>query len=162
MKKGAALAVCLSLTGGSSAVDISTAPLTASPSDDTYLVAPSSPTAYQLRQMRRQSPRRGTLTQLEALQRKTRGRMEREIKKAAPNPNVRSPTASPMPANAPTLPALPIPPPKPTGAERFFAGAAKVMTRTWNGNIFVWLPAISTDPNAGPTYGVLPVGSSGP
>jgi len=31
------------------------------------------------------------------------------------------------------------------------------MTKSWNGNIFVWLPAISTDPNGGPTYGVLPV-----
>jgi len=31
------------------------------------------------------------------------------------------------------------------------------MTKSWNGNIFVWLPAISTDPNAGPTFGILPV-----
>src|ERR1019366_6848298 len=157
MKRLGALAVCLALSGSSSAVDISTAPLTASPSDDAYLGAPSSPTAYQLRQMRRQSPRRRTLRQLEAMPRKIRRKIEREIKKTAPNPNVRSPTASPMPANSPEMPTLPVPPPKPTGTERFFAGAAKVMTRSWNGNIFVWLPAISTDPNAGPTYGVLPV-----
>jgi outer membrane protein assembly factor BamA len=31
------------------------------------------------------------------------------------------------------------------------------MTKTWGPNIFVWLPAVSTDPNAGPTGGVLPV-----
>jgi len=31
------------------------------------------------------------------------------------------------------------------------------MTATWDNNIFVWLPAISTDPNSGPTYGILPV-----
>lgn len=31
------------------------------------------------------------------------------------------------------------------------------MTRSWRGNVFVWLPAISTDPNTGPTYGLMPV-----
>jgi hypothetical protein len=62
-----------------------------------------------------------------------------------------------MPASAPPLPVLPPSPPQATGAERFFAGAATVMTKSWNGNIFVWLPAVSTDPNGGPTYGVLPV-----
>jgi outer membrane protein assembly factor BamA len=31
------------------------------------------------------------------------------------------------------------------------------MTKSWRGNIFVWLPAISTDPNTGPTYGLMPV-----
>jgi len=44
-----------------------------------------------------------------------------------------------------------------SAVDRFFAAAAKVMTKTWGSNIFVWLPAISTDPNAGPTFGILPV-----
>lgn len=63
-----------------------------------------------------------------------------------------------MPANSPAMPSLPAPQAPPaTGIERFFRAAAKVMTRSWKENIFVWLPAISTDPNAGPTVGVLPV-----
>ena len=45
----------------------------------------------------------------------------------------------------------------PTGTERFLKAAAKIMTTTWDNNIFVWLPAISTDPNTGPTIGILPV-----
>ena len=134
-----------------------TSALTEQPTDQGYVVIPSSPTPYQLRQMRRQRPRKPFERRLREMPRK----IQRKIKKTAPNPLVRSPQGSPMPANSPAIPALtaistttatPA-----TGAERFFAGAAKVMTKSWNGNIFVWLPAISTDPNAGPTYGVLPV-----
>jgi outer membrane protein assembly factor BamA len=61
-----------------------------------------------------------------------------------------------MPGISPTAPQLPPPPPQPSATERFLRGAAKIMTTTWNSNIFVWLPAISTDPNSGPTYGLLP------
>jgi hypothetical protein len=86
-----------------------------------------------------------------------RQKIQREIKKTSPNPRVQPPQSSPMPASAPQLPVLPPSPSQATPAERFFAGAAKVMTKSWNGNIFVWLPAISTDPNTGPTYGVMPV-----
>ncbi len=84
-------------------------------------------------------------------------------KYGTPNPNVHAPSPSPMPTPPPTVPKVekPVPPPayaKPLPlSERFLRGAAKVMTTSWNGNIFVWLPAISTDPNAGPTYGILPV-----
>src|SRR5258708_6807095 len=76
-----------------------------------------------------------------------------------PNPKFQPPHAQSMPAHAPKAPVLIIPeaPPQPTGTERFFRGAAKIMTTTWNENIFVWLPAFSTDPNGGPTYGILPV-----
>jgi len=153
MKKGVASAVCLLLARGAWGVDISTAPLTGSSSDDSYLVAPSTPTPYQLRQMRKQRPLKPPIRQF----RKMRQQIQRRIKKTSPNPRVQAPEFSPMPASPPTLPMLPPSPPQGTAAERFFAGAAKVMTRSWNGNIFVWLPAISTDPNAGPTYGVLPV-----
>jgi len=57
------------------------------------------------------------------------------------------------------MPAAPTPPPQPpkSKADRFFAAAAKVMTKSWGQNLFVWLPAISTDPNAGPTFGLMPV-----
>lgn len=157
MRKGVALAVCLSVTGGAWGVEISTAPLTGQPSDEMYLVAPSSPTAYQLKQMRRHNPRRRALRRLQAMPLQIQRKITHEIKKTSPNPNVRAPAASPMPANAPSIQPLPAQPQMATPAERFFAGAAKVMTRSWNGNIFVWLPAVSTDPNAGPTYGVLPV-----
>jgi hypothetical protein len=63
-----------------------------------------------------------------------------------------------MPAQAPAMPTAPQPaaPPK-SGADRFFNGAAKIMTKSWGPNLFVWLPAISTDPNAGPTIGIMPV-----
>jgi len=134
-------------------VDISTSPLANQNREADYVVAPSTPTPYQLRQMRRQRPRRLPIRQL----RKIRQQIQRRIKKTSPNPRVQSPESSPMPASPPPLPTLPPLSPQATGAERFFAGAAKVMTKSWNGNIFVWLPAISTDPNAGPTYGVLPV-----
>jgi len=36
-------------------------------------------------------------------------------------------------------------------------GAALVMTKSWKGNLWVWLPAIATDPNSGPTEGIMPV-----
>jgi hypothetical protein len=76
-----------------------------------------------------------------------------------PHPGFQSPHEHPMPAQAPKAPTLiiPTPAPQPSGAERFFSGVAKVMTTTWNNNIFVWLPAFSTDPNTGPKYGLLPV-----
>src|SRR5262249_28720516 len=70
------------------------------------------------------------------------------------------PRAGAMPLNAPPTPKLePLPPapPTPTASERFFRAVAKVMTLSWDDNIFVWLPAISTDPNAGPTFGLMPV-----
>jgi hypothetical protein len=135
-----------------------TPPLVEQPNDEGYIVVPSSPTPYQLRQMRRHNPKNIPLRRLEELPRKIRRKIQREIKKTSPNPNVQRPAFSPMPANAPAMPNLPTQAAPPaTGAERFFAAAAKVMTKSWNGNIFVWLPAISTDPNAGPTYGILPV-----
>jgi len=134
-------------------VSLSTSSLAGQDGDANYVVVPSTPTPYQLRQMRKQRPRKPPIRQLKKMQQK----IEREIKKTSPNPRVQSPESSPMPASAPSLPMLPPSPPQATPAERFFAGAAKVMTKSWNGNIFVWLPAISTDPNSGPTYGVMPV-----
>jgi hypothetical protein len=118
-----------------------------------YTVGPSTPTPRVLRQMRQNRPRNAPIRQLKAVQRKIR----RVIKKTAPNPNVQAPSAYPMPANAPVMPIGPQMPPRPTAGERFLGAVAKVMTKTWGPNIFVWLPAISTDPNAGPTGGVLPV-----
>jgi hypothetical protein len=134
-------------------VKLSTETLTSPASDETYVVSPSTPTPYQLRQMRKQRPLPPAMRQL----RKMRQQIQRKIKKTSPNPRVQSPEFSPMPASAPVIPVLPPKPSQETVTERFFAGAAKVMTKSWNGNIFVWLPAISTDPNGGPTYGVLPV-----
>jgi len=123
-----------------------------------YAVYSSTPTQYELRQMRRQKPQNPHIRHLKEMPRKIKRKIERNIKKTSPNPNVRSPEASPMPANSPAMPTLPVPPTPPvTGPERFFTSAAKVMTKTWNGNIFVWLPAVSTDPNAGPTGGLMPV-----
>ena len=84
-------------------------------------------------------------------------------KYGTPNPNVHGPSPNAMPTPPLTVPkitppATPAPSgPPPTASERFLRGAAKIMTTSWNDNIFVWLPAISTDPNAGPTYGILPV-----
>src|SRR5712691_2900102 len=71
----------------------------------------------------------------------------------APYRGVIPPSASQFPA----MPPSPPPTPPPTPAERILRGVAKVMTHSWNDTIFVWLPAISTDPNSGPTYGILPV-----
>jgi hypothetical protein len=80
-------------------------------------------------------------------------------KMLTPNSKFQGPHQQTMPSNAPKTPVLiiPTPAPQPTKTERFFQGAAKVMTTTWNSNIFVWLPAFSTDPNTGPKYGILPV-----
>jgi hypothetical protein len=91
--------------------------------------------------------------------------IQRSYKKyGKPNPRVEEPSAQPMPSQAPEMPTFrqapppaPAPPAPQTATERFFAGAARIMTYTKNNNLFVWLPAIATDPNAGPTYGVLPV-----
>jgi len=76
-----------------------------------------------------------------------------------PNPGFQRPQSSPMPANSPVTPEItPLPPPpKRTPTERFLGAAANMMTTSWDHNIFVWLPAFSTDPNSGPTYGILPV-----
>jgi hypothetical protein len=73
-----------------------------------------------------------------------------------PNPGFQGPHSSPMPTPAPLAPQL-APTPQKTSTERFLQTIAKVITTTWDNNIFVWLPAISTDPNTGPTYGILPV-----
>lgn len=75
------------------------------------------------------------------------------------NPHVEEPASPVMPPHAPPMPPAPRRPlpPKPSWTDRFLTGAAKVMTTSWDDNIFVWLPAISTDPNVGPTYGLLPV-----
>jgi hypothetical protein len=86
-------------------------------------------------------------------------RIRQGIKKIQPNPKVQPPEASVLPPQAPLLPPVPVPPPTPpvSGAERFFAAVTKLMTKSWGNNVFVWLPAFSTDPNAGPTTGILPV-----
>jgi hypothetical protein len=81
------------------------------------------------------------------------------LKSTSPNPRVRGGSTSALPPQAPDMPAPPVPmstPPK-TDADRFFNTAAKIMTKSWGHNLFVWLPAISTDPNSGPTVGILPV-----
>jgi hypothetical protein len=76
------------------------------------------------------------------------------------NPGFEAPSVYPLPLKAPRFPPVTPPPMPPSTAppvERFLKAAAHVMTTTWNENIFVWLPALSTDPNSGPTYGILPV-----
>lgn len=80
-------------------------------------------------------------------------------KMLTPNPKFQGPRSQAMPANAPQTPQItPLPPPKERSAsEKFFGSVADFMTTTWKRNIFVWLPAFSTDPNTGPTYGILPV-----
>ncbi|OGR90602.1 MAG: hypothetical protein A2992_00100 [Elusimicrobia bacterium RIFCSPLOWO2_01_FULL_59_12] len=80
-------------------------------------------------------------------------------KMLTPNPRFQGPKSRPMPPNAPMTPRLtPLPPPaEQNKTERFFGAVADLMTTAWNRNIFVWLPAFSTDPNTGPTYGLLPV-----
>jgi hypothetical protein len=133
----------------SSEVTISTQPL----ENETYVVAPSTPTAAELRQMRRFRPRRPPLKRLEEMPRK----IQRVIKKTSPNPKVHSPSPSAMPSQAPEMPAGPTMPAQPSKTERFLGAASKVMTKSWGPNLFVWLPAVSTDPNAGPTGGFLPV-----
>lgn len=87
------------------------------------------------------------------------GRFESGIRQTSPNPKVQQPRAATMPSQSPNMPEGPTPntEPLPSGADRFFNAAAKIMTKSWKGNIFVWLPAISTDPNAGTTIGILPV-----
>jgi hypothetical protein len=118
-----------------------------------YTIKPSTPTPAQLRQMKRQRPRKAPIRQLKKMQRK----IERVIKKTTPNPKVQEPSFSPMPVNAPEMPKAPQMAPQPSAVERFFGAVSKIMTKAWGPNLFVWLPAISTDPNAGPTGGVLPV-----
>lgn len=85
--------------------------------------------------------------------------LQKAIKKTNPNPRVRPPRPEPLPVQAPPMPPKPTPTPEEpkSGADRFFNAAAKIMTKSWGDNIFVWLPAISTDPNTGPTYGIMPV-----
>lgn len=85
--------------------------------------------------------------------------IHKAIQKTKPNPRVQAPAAPAMPVQAPEMPKPPEPIPEPvaSGADRFFNAAAKIMTKSWRGNIFVWLPAISTDPNTGPTMGIMPV-----
>ena len=78
-------------------------------------------------------------------------------KMLTPHARIQEPTPRPMPPNAPLARQLAPPSAQPSASERFFRGVAKVMTIAWDSNIFVWLPAISTDPNSGPTYGILPV-----
>lgn len=86
-------------------------------------------------------------------------KIQQGIKRTKPNPRVSKPSPAAMPAEAPDMPTGPTPEtePLPGGADKFFNAVSKVMTTSWRGNIFVWLPAISTDPNTGPTYGILPV-----
>jgi hypothetical protein len=86
--------------------------------------------------------------------------IQQRIKKTSPNPKVQPPTPGNMPVEAPPMPQAPMPqpmPPQPTRTEKFFNSAAKIMTTKWGDNIFVWLPAIATDPNTGPTFGLMPV-----
>jgi len=141
-----------------SSVTVSTPAFTEDLASEGYAIVPSTPTPYQLRQMRRHDPRKIRMRHLQEMPRKIRKRIQREIKKTSPNPAVRSPEGSPMPANSPAMPQLPVPTAAPTSkVDRFLNSAARVMTKSWNGNIFVWLPAVSTDPNSGPTAGILPV-----
>lgn len=45
----------------------------------------------------------------------------------------------------------------PSKTSRFFKGVANVMTTNFGQAILVYFPAFSTDPNTGPTYGLMPV-----
>ena len=128
-------------------IDVST------PTADDYVITPSTPTKAVLRQMRQNRPRKAPIRQMRAMER----RINRAIKRTSPNPRVQSPGTSPLPVQSPEMPAAIVASTQPTRADRFLNAAAKIMTKSWNGNIFVWLPAISTDPNSGPTVGVLPV-----
>ncbi len=85
--------------------------------------------------------------------------IQKQIKKTKPNPKVGRTTPAAMPVPAPDMPKGPQPDtePLPAGANKFFDVVAKIMTTSWGSNIFVWLPAVSTDPNTGPTMGLLPV-----
>ena len=159
MKRSMASLLCCLLVLNGSAAGVApqegssyNAAISSEPSEE-YAVYPSTPTRSQLRQMRRNRPRKAPIRQLKAMERK----IERVIKKTSPNPKVAGPGSSPLPANAPEMPKAPLMPPRPSASERFFGAVAKIMTKTWGADIFVWLPAISTDPNAGPTGGVLPV-----
>lgn len=84
-------------------------------------------------------------------------RIQKRIKATSPNPKVQPPEPSPLPSGAAPMPEPQREAPPANAAEGFFNAVAKVMTKSWNGNIFVWLPALSTDPNTGPTFGLLPV-----
>jgi hypothetical protein len=133
----------------SSDVIISTQPSQSAP-PEVYL---STPTVMQLKQMRRFRPRKPPLRQLQEMPKK----IQRVIKKTSPNPKVQSPTPSSMPGQAPVMPAGPTMPAQPSRTERFLGAVAKIMTKAWGQNLFVWLSAFSTDSNAGPKAGVLPV-----
>src|SRR5438046_341006 len=70
-----------------------------------------------------------------------------------PNPRVQEPTSTlgPVkPLQKPTAPPA-------TGGERFARLLADVLTREWHHNMLILLPATTTDPNSGPTLGVMPV-----
>ncbi len=122
-------------------------------SEDDYDLSTSTPAQAPRKQLSEHRPRKGPAKQLQNIERT----IKRTIKKTSPNPKVQKSSPSPMPPNAPDMPKAPQMPPTPTGTERFLGAVAKVMTKSWGPNIFVWLPAISTDPNTGPTMGVLPV-----
>ena len=80
------------------------------------------------------------------------------LKRSHPNPRVQGGSSpQPLPAQSPPMPPSPQTTPPKTGSDRFLNGAAKIMTKSWGQNLFVWLPAISTDPNTGPTVGLMPV-----
>ncbi|MBI3291527.1 MAG: hypothetical protein HYZ73_01780, partial [Elusimicrobia bacterium] len=49
------------------------------------------------------------------------------------------------------------PPPPPPRFERFMRAASKVMTHIEGHAGRIYFPAIASDPNAGPTYGILPI-----
>jgi hypothetical protein len=73
---------------------------------------------------------------------------------AHPNPAVQDP--QPPFTQPPKLP-LPETGAAPSGSERFIRGLANIMTKPWHNDLFIWLPAITTDPNSGVTLGFMPV-----
>lgn len=121
--------------------------------EDDYDLTTSTPTQAPRTQLKEHRPRKAPIRQLRKIERQIKG----AIKKTSPNPKVERPAQSAMPPNAPEMPKAPQMPPEPSGTEKFLGAAAKIMTKSWGPNIFVWLPAIATDPNAGPTYGIMPV-----
>jgi len=151
MRKAFALILCAAIPAGS--VDLSTT--TATSTTITNSTATWKP--------RSTYPRKPPPKQIKDMVpkpiRQVPHRIQQEIKRTKPNPNVQKPGPAPMPTQAPAMPEGPTPDtePLPGGANKFFDVVARYMTTTWSGNIFVWLPAISTDPNTGPTYGILPV-----
>ncbi len=115
---------------------------------------PTPPTPAQRKQIKNEhKPRKAPAKQIKDIERK----FKRAIKNTSPNPKVQGTDLSPMPPSAPEMPKAPQMPPQPSKTERFLGAAAKVLTKSWGSNIFVWLPAISTDPNTGPTMGIMPV-----